>query len=125
SYFNNIGECALCVTSGRPKVLNNFFENIRREAIWVYKSSPLISDNSFVNLIGTGVRIDPQVIGQPNITHNNFEMPNNLALDILNGSEDEGGMVTYNYFSGSTLITLPCDSKINFVGNSLMGLIKF
>lgn len=125
SHFNHIGECAICITSGKPQVLNNFFENIRREAIWVYKSAPVISGNFFVNLIGAGIRIDPQAQGQPNITHNSFEMPNNLAVDILSGSEDEAGSITYNYFAGSSLISLPCDSKISFIANSLMGSIKF
>lgn len=125
SQFKDTGECSICVKGGAPVIMDNIFENSLRESIWLNQASPKISNNLFNNLGGAGIRVDPQVIGQPNIFQNSFEMPGNLAIDILSGEETEGGVVSFNYFSGNSLIRLPCDSKIKIVENSLLGLFEF
>lgn len=125
SHFKNTGECSICVGRGSPVMMDNIFENSLRESIWVNKASPKISNNLFNNLVGAGIRINSQIIGQPNISQNSFEMPGNLAIDILSGEEIEGGVISFNYFSGNSLIRLPCDSKIKIVQNSLLGLFEF
>lgn len=125
SVFKNTGECSICISFGSPVVINNNFESSLRESIWILRASPKIADNLFNNLVGAGIRLDPQTIGQPIISNNTFEMPSKVALDILSGEEEEGGVVSFNFFSGNSVIKLPCDSKIKIVENSLLGLIEF
>ncbi len=125
SGFRDIGECAVCISRGSPVILNNKFEKILREAVWVQGASPQIKNNLFINLSGAGIRVDPQRFGDLAILNNSFEMPNQVALDILGGDEEDPGTIALNLFSGNSLIKMPCDSKIRFIQNNMGGLISF
>ena len=80
--------------------------------------------NLFLNLRGFGIIMDPKTIGKATISYNTFEMPG-TPLEIISGDEIEGGVVSFNKFSGNTLIVIPCDSKVNFFQNSILSLISF
>lgn len=125
SVLSEIGECAICMSGGDPSIINNYFSDIHREAVWVYKSSPRITDNVFTNLSGEGIKIDPGRTGVPVISFNNFEMPDEFALDILSGGEVNSGVVSFNNFSGNSKIRIVCDSKIRITQNLLPSLIYF
>lgn len=125
SQFNNIGECAVCIVSGKGAIINNTFSQALREYIWVKGASPRITDNSFMKSTGAGIRVDPNRIGTPIILHNSFEMPDSLAIEILTGGELEGGVISNNTFSGNSKLKLTCDSKIQLIQNSIFGLVQF
>ncbi|MFH0937146.1 MAG: right-handed parallel beta-helix repeat-containing protein [Candidatus Daviesbacteria bacterium] len=125
SYFKNAGECAVCISFANPSIINNIFENTLRQYIWIEGGNPKISDNLFMNAKGKGIVIDPKTYGSPLIYHNSFEMPQQTALEFLGGGEEQGGAVSFNYFSGGSAITIPCDSKVKFIQNKIIGTFKF
>lgn len=125
SNFDNVGECAICITSGRPTLVNNVFGGSLREHIWVSKASPRITDNIFAASKGAGVRIDPGRIGIPIISYNNFEMPESVAIEVLSGDELQGGVISFNMFSGGSIIKLTCDSRIKIAQNNILARISF
>lgn len=125
SLFSNTGECSICVTTGEPKIFKNRFERSLRESIWISQSSPEITDNLFMNLAGAGIRLDPKRFGQPTISYNTFEMPGFLALDVVSGGEDKGGIISNNFISGNSTIRLSCDTRLNISGNSILGQVSF
>lgn len=125
SSFKNISECAVCISSGSPSVINNTFDGGSREAVWVEGASPRIADNTFTSGAGVGVRVDPEGTGAPLISHNNFLMPTKQAVSFLTGDEEKGGEVSYNNISGSSEIRISCDSKVNIVNNNIDGLVSF
>lgn len=125
SILTQVGECAVCIIGGSPSVINNTFADALREYIWIQKASPRITDNTFLPSSGSGIRIDPGVQGSPVIAHNSFEMPQRDAVDIIGGGERNGGVFSHNSFSGNSAIKLPCDSKIKFEGNNILGVVYF
>lgn len=125
SRLTNTGECAICITSGRPSIINNVFSSNLREYIRVDRGSPQIADNEFEKSTGAGIRIDPVRIGAPLIFHNNFEMSQTLAIDVVGGGENQGGTVFLNRFSGGTIIQVPCNSRLKFLQNSILGVVSF
>lgn len=125
SVLSEIGECAICISGGEPSIINNNFSDIHREAVWVYKASPRITDNIFTNLSGEGIKIDPGRTGVGVISFNNFEMPDKFALDILTGGEINSGVVSFNKFSGNSKIRIACDSKMRITQNLIPSLIYF
>ncbi len=125
SGFKNIAECAICIDSGSPSVINNTFDGGLREAVWVDGASPRITDNTFLSGAGVGVMVDPEGIGAPLISHNNFLMPTKVAVSFLTGDEDKGGEVSYNNIAGSSEIRIACDSKVNILNNNIGGLLSF
>ncbi len=125
SQLQNVAECAVCVNFGNPSITNNIFNQALREYIFIVGGGPKISDNLFMVSKGKGIVVDPQQIGAPLIYHNNFEMPNSMALEFLGGSEDVGAAISWNIFSGGSIIRIPCDSQAKFVQNQIDGTIKF
>ncbi len=125
SDITNTGECAVCITSGKPSIINNIFSKNLREYIWVYRSSPKISDNEFRSTQGAGIRVNPSRVGAPVVIYNSFEMPQSLALDFLGGAENQGGIISSNKFAGGTTIQIPCDSKLKIFQNSILGVVSF
>lgn len=124
SELTNSGECAVCIEYNSPTVANNVFSKNVRNYIWILGGSPKISDNLFGVSKGTGIIFDPKIIGMPIIYHNSFEMPEQIALKILSGDEDEGGVVAFNDFAGGSTILLPCNSKLKFIQNQIRGRIE-
>lgn len=125
SEFDRVGECALCVNGGSVVISKNIFKESYRESIWVDSGSPRISDNVFINLKGKGVVLDPKQIGSPVISYNNFEMPTQDVLVILTGGERNPGDISYNNFSGNSVIKLACDSRIKISQNSILSIVSF
>lgn len=123
--FSQVGECAVCISSGSPTIAENVFEDALRESIWVERASPKISDNLFVNLSGEGIRINSNRVSSPLIIYNTFEMPDKVVLDILSGGEKDPGVISFNKFSGNTKINIACDSKIMFSQNEMLSVISF
>ncbi|MDD2822890.1 MAG: right-handed parallel beta-helix repeat-containing protein [Candidatus Daviesbacteria bacterium] len=125
SELTNSGECAICIEYANPTIVNNVFNKNLRNYIWVLGGSPKINDNLFQSSKGEGLVLDPKKIAVPLIYHNSFEMPSQVALHILSGDEDIGGMVAFNDFAGENKILLPCDSRMKFVQNLIRGGIEF
>lgn len=125
SSFNNTGECALCIKSASPKIIDNTFENSLRESIWIEKGSPEIADNMFRNLTGTGISIDSKRISAPQITNNVFEMPQRDAIDIVSGGLVNETLIARNIFAGNSIIRIACDSKVKIRDNIILGLVSF
>jgi hypothetical protein len=125
SILKESGECNLCISGGKPSVIDNQFEQSLRQSILVEGGSPRISNNLFVNLSGDGVVVDPQRVGTPEIVNNVFEMPGKTALILLSGLDIKPGIVQYNKFSGNSKIKIACDSQIKFSQNSILGLVDF
>lgn len=125
SDFKDIGECALCLSRGKPKIVNNTFEKTLRESIWVSRASPEISNNLFANLFGEGIKIDAKRLSVPIITNNTFEMPQQVPLNLVSGGQIEEGLVARNFFSGNSEVKIACDSKIRFRDNVILGQISF
>lgn len=122
--FENTAECAICADYSSPTIINNTFSQSIREYIEVSGGSPKISDNLFMASKGKGIVIDPKGLGSPVISHNDFEMPQQVAVELTSGSEEQGGVVSFNEFSGGTTITLPCDSRIKILQNQIEGVIR-
>ena len=59
------------------------------------------------------------------IYNNNFEMPESVAIEFLGGAEVNGGAISFNNFSGGSVIQIPCDSKVKLVQNLIRGVVKF
>lgn len=125
SEFNNSGECAICTEYNSPTIAGNIFNKNLRNYISVIGGSPKINDNLFLQSKGDGIVIDPKRFGAPVIYYNTFEMPDQTALKILSGNEEEGGVVAFNDFAGSNKILIPCDSKVKFIQNEMRGVIEF
>lgn len=125
SKLMNTGECAVCIDGGQPSIINNSFSDNLREYIWVFRASPKISDNLFESSKGVGIRLNSARTGVPIILHNNFEMSQSKALDILGGAENQGGVITFNKFAGGTTIQIPCDSRMKILQNSILGVVSF
>jgi hypothetical protein len=125
SEFSEIGECALCVGRGDITISHNTFYDTYRESIWIEAASPRITDNQFLNLKGNGIIMDPKLIGVPDISYNEFEMPGREALVLLTGGERFPGTISFNKFSGNSIIKLSCDSKAKFSQNSIFSLVTF
>lgn len=125
SELTNSGECAVCIEYNNPTIVNNVFRNNLRNYIWVLGGSPKINDNLFLPSKGNGIVVDPHIIGAPIIYHNSFKMSNQVALKLLSGSEEKGGVVAFNDFTGSNKILLPCNSKMKFLQNLIGGVVEF
>ena len=125
SEFRDVAECSLCMEYSSPTIFNNIFENSLREYIWLKGGSPKISDNLFMTSKGKGIIVDPQRIGTPSIYYNDFEMPESVAIEFLGGAEVNGGAISFNNFSGGSIIQIPCDSKVKLVQNLIRGVVKF
>ncbi|MFA5932896.1 MAG: right-handed parallel beta-helix repeat-containing protein [Microgenomates group bacterium] len=128
SELTNSGECAICIEYSSPTIVNNVFSKNLRNYIYILGGSPKINDNLFQSSQsqkGEGVVFDPKKIAMPIIYHNSFEMPNQVALHILSGDEEEGGVVAFNDFAGENKILLPCNSKMKFIQNLIRGRIEF
>jgi hypothetical protein len=125
SSFSMAAECGLCLQEGQQTVINNSFDNNGREDIFIQGASPRVTDNIFLSGSKVGVRVDPDVVGSPLISHNSFQMPGKLAIDIQTGDETKGGEISYNFFPGDSQIKTTCDSKIQIINNDLRGLITF
>lgn len=125
STFKDTGECALCLYSGRPKVFSSTFENSLKESIWVLRASPEISNNLFINLQGTGIKIDSKKLSVPQITNNVFEMPQGVAINMVSGGQLEEGLIARNIFAGNSQIKIACDSKIKISDNVILGQVAF
>lgn len=125
STFTNVAECALCVISSDPSIIKNYFGKALREDIWVGGGDPQITDNYFSSDGVTGIRVDPEITGEPLISHNDFEMPLKLAIDISTGDEDHGGEISYNIFSGNSTLKIACDSRMNIFNNDIFGIVTF
>lgn len=124
SEFKDVGECAVCLKYASPTISNNVFEHALREYIWVYGGRPKISDNLFMASSGKGIVVDPQIYGAPIIEHNDFEMPTQVALEFLNGGEEQGAIVSANNFAGASIIIIPCDTQAKFAQNQIKGIIR-
>lgn len=126
STFTNVAECAICIEYESPTVINNTFRLTLREHIFIIGGNPKISDNLFFQASETGsaILIDPQYIGSPQITNNDFELSFQPAIKVLTGSEEKGGEISSNNFSGNSLIEIPCDSRITFLNNQIRGAVK-
>lgn len=122
SEFNIVGECAVCTMYASPSILRNTFKGSLRTNIMVVGGSPKINDNLFSG-VGEGITVDPKRFGAPVIYHNNFEV-DGVALRFLTGSEEVGGAVALNDFSGPSAITIPCDSRVKFVQNQIKGVFR-
>lgn len=125
SVLSNSGECAVCIEYNSPTISNNIFSKNVRNYIWILGGSPKISDNLFQSSHGEGIVFDPKIVAMPIIYHNSFEMPDQVALHILSGNEEEGGIVAFNDFAGGNKILMPCDSKMKFIQNQMRGVIEF
>lgn len=125
SELTNSGECAVCIEYSNPTIANNIFSKNIRTYIWILGGGPKISDNLFHSSKGEGIIIDPKKFGMPVVYHNSFEMPDQIALDILSGGEEEGGLIAFNDFAGENMIRLPCDSKMKFIQNKIRARIEF
>lgn len=125
SELTNSGECAVCIEYNNPTIANNIFSKNVRNYIWILGGSPKISDNLFLSSKGEGIVLDPKKFASPTIYHNSFEMPDQTALNILSGNEEEGGVIALNDFAGGSIILLPCDSKLKFIQNQIRGRIEF
>lgn len=123
--FNETGECSVCIKGGSPTIIDSFFGPSLRESIWIERASPRIANNLFNNLSGDGIRINTERRAAPYISHNTFEMPGRVVIDILNGGEIDGGVISFNIFSGNTVINIACDSKMKISENNLFSLISF
>ncbi len=125
SIFEEIGECAVCINGGRVTISKNHFGRALRQSIWSYRGSPEISDNLFNSIDGEAIVLDSKRVGIVNISHNKFEMPGKIVIDALSGDERDSGKIEFNQFSGTTMIRLPCDSKLRVENNNIMSLISF
>lgn len=125
SIFKNTGECSLCSYKGKPKIFNNFFEKSFRESIFIEKASPQISNNLFQNLIGEGIKIDVKRLSVPIITNNNFEMPQNIAIDFISGGQLSEGLIARNIFAGNSLVKIACDARVKIRDNVILGQVSF
>lgn len=125
SRLENVAECSICIEGGSPTVINNVFSSALREYLWIDGGSPRITDNLFNSSSGEGIRVDPQGVGAPTISHNSFEMPAKVVIDFLTGDEEVGGVVSFNKFIGGSKIKIPCDSKVKISENLLLSLIVF
>lgn len=125
SEFNNSGECAICVEYNSPTIAGNVFNKNLRNYISIIGGSPKINDNLFLQSKGDGIVVDPKRFGAPIIYYNTFEMPNQIALKLLSGGEEDGGVVAFNNFAGSNKIVIPCDTNITFIQNQIRGMIEF
>lgn len=125
SEFKDVVECSLCMEYSSPSIFNNVFENSLREYLWILGGSPKISDNLFMASKGKGIVVDPQKTGAPLIYYNNFEMPGSVAIEFLGGDETTGGAISFNNFSGGSVIQIPCDTKVKLIQNLIRGVIKF
>ncbi len=125
SSFSHTGDCALCIDHGSPTIINSSFSDGVREYIWDFGGSPKIMDNAFSSSKGEGIVVDPDYDGAPLISHNDFEMPQNMATEFLTGDEKVGGVISYNNIVGGSQIKIPCDSKEQILENNIQGLISF
>ena len=125
SEFSNILECALCIDGSSPTISTNLFSNTHRSHIWIFSGSPRISDNVFNLGLGEGITYDPDQIGAARIYHNDFEMPDKIALNLITGGELYPPQIYLNNFSGSSIIELPCDSRASFDQNQIRGFVRF
>jgi len=125
STLTNSAECAICIEYTNPTISHNVFNQNIRNYIWILGGSPKINDNLFQSSEGEGIVFDPKKIAIPIIYHNSFEMPNQVALHIISGDEEDGATVAFNDFAGENRILLPCDSKVKFIQNLIRGGIEF
>ena len=97
-----------------------------RDHIFIIGASPKITDNIFFQPSpgGSAILLDPQVVGNPQISHNDFELLFQPAIKVVTGSEQRGGEVDFNNFGGNSLIEIPCDSKLKFSNNQIRGTVK-
>lgn len=137
SRVTQVVECGVCVEYNSPTIINNIFESALRQHIFIIGGSPKINDNLFLTANcsercsdpttpGVAILVDPQGYGAPQILHNDFEMGAKTGVEIISGSEEEGvvGLIASNDFLGSSLIEIPCDSKVRIVDNRLRGGVK-
>lgn len=124
SQFENVGDCAVCVDYTSPTIANNIFSGAVRAYLSVVGGSPKISDNLFRASRAEGVIVDPKQAGSPVIYHNSFEMPGQVVVRFLSGSEEVGGAISLNNFAGGSSIILPCDSRVKIIQNEIKGLVK-
>lgn len=125
SIFRNTGECSICLTRGRPQIINNVFEKSLRESVWIEKASPEISNNLFQNLSGDGIKIDAKRLSLPIIINNNFEMPQKVTIDFISGGQLEEALIARNIFAGNSLIKIACDAKVKIRDNVILGQVSF
>lgn len=125
SQFQKIAECAICAEYSSPTITGNIFNRAIRSYILAVGGSPVINNNLFLSNSPVGVEVDPQIWGEPEIFNNSFEMDNKIALKSDSGDEDKGGKVTENYFSGGSIIEIPCNSKLSLTQNQIRGRLKF
>ena len=126
SVFTDIAECAVCIEYKNPTIINNVFRSSLRDHIFIIGASPKITDNIFFQPSprGSAILLDPQVVGNPQISHNDFELLFQPAIKVVTGSEQRGGEVDFNNFGGNSLIEIPCDSKLKFSNNQIRGTVK-
>jgi hypothetical protein len=125
SKFSDTGECSLCMDKGKPRIFNNNFGSGLRQSILVYRASPEIDNNLFINLDGDGIRVDARRLSVPLITRNSFEMPARTAIDFITGGQLEEGLIARNFFSGNSLISVACDSAVKIRDNIILGQFSF
>lgn len=124
SNFTEIGECAVCIRSGNPTILNNTFTKTLRDYIWVDRASPRITHNLFLSSKGNGIVVNPGKNGHPEISNNEFQLPNYFAVLFLTGDERLGGVIVKNLFSSGD-IGLPCDSRVEILQNHIKSNLTF
>lgn len=124
SFISDSGECSVCISFGKPQILNNVFSGSLRDYIWVSRASPLISGNSFLPIKGNGIVVNPKRIGAPNILNNDFQLPGQSGVYFLTGGEKVGGVISGNLFAAGD-ITIPCDSKLKIFGNHIKSNLRF
>lgn len=124
SVLKNSADCSICVEYSNPSVFNNTFDSTIRQYIFIVGGNPQITNNTFLSSPkGKGIVVDPQISGVPIISNNNFEI-GPIALEFLSGSEEKGGTVSYNIFSGNSMIQIPCDSRVQITQNDIKGLVS-
>lgn len=124
SRFINSADCAICVEYSDPSIFSNTFEGTIRQYISVVGGNPQITNNIFLSSPkGKGIVVDPQISGAPTISHNNFDI-GSQAVEFLSGSEENGGVISYNIFSGNSTIQIPCDSKAQIIQNDIKGSVR-
>lgn len=114
SSFENTGECAICVSKGKPSIVQNTFKVNQRSYIDVGDGAPDISKNQFWDSLGDGIVYNGGISAVVKVSDNFFQMPAKNTIKIL--SFDEGGFISGNFFSSGN-ITLSCGSKIRLEQN--------
>ena len=122
SYFENTGECAICIGSGSPLIENNIFKKGKRDFINIEDATPLILNNKFLDSEGDGLLIQAGSDKSIRIFNNFFQMPSKKAVKVLTIGQ-KGDISGNDFVLGD--IDLPCNNKIRLINNRIRVKVLF